>query len=143
MGLNAVVYLSRLSLPRDVEALGAKKDSLTGEYYFEETAAAHQLPPRFSDAVHKRLGNISAIAELREDVREIFGTTATLLHTKCLYSRTHSGDVIEIELLDQIELEIAEARKSGVDRPLLRQFLDAMTELVRIARRENNPIVFV
>jgi translation elongation factor EF-G len=144
MGLDARVYLAKDSLPCDVEAIGAKKDHTTGEYYFEGICAESQFPPDFFVAVHKRLGNVDTIAELRNELEEVLGTSTSLLYQKCLYGGTHGGDVIENKLLDQIESEVVEAlRKSAMGRPLLREFLDAMAELVRVAKREKNPIVFV
>jgi hypothetical protein len=144
MGLDAKVYLAKESLPCDVEGLGAKKDDTTGEYYFEGASSGNQFPPDFFVAVQKRLGNVDAIAELRRELEDALGNTSSLLYQKCLYNGTHSGDIIEYKLLDQVEVEIAHAlRKSQSAKPLLREFLSAMGELILVAKRERNPIVFV
>jgi hypothetical protein len=143
MGIDARVYLAKRSLPDHVERLGARRDPITGEYYFEGTMAANQFPPGFSVAIHKRIGNAQTVAELRQEVRDALGTTHSLLYERCLKSGTHSGDVIEYGLLDQLEQEVIKARKWDAEKPLLKDFLDAMAELIQVGKREINPIVFV
>lgn len=144
MGLDAKVYRSINSLPRDVETLGAIRDDVTGEYYFEDQTVSKQFPLDFSVAVHKRLGNIDAIAELRNEVGDILPRDS-ILYEKFLQNATRSGDVIEYGQLDQLEREVGETlhKAKRHERALLREFLDTITELVRIARREKNPIVIV
>jgi hypothetical protein len=86
-----------------------------------------------------------AIAGLRVELKSILGNTESLLYRRCLANGTHSGDVVECELLDQLDTEIARTlSKIGAQRrQILRGFLRAMAGLVRVAKRERNPIVFV
>jgi hypothetical protein len=67
------------------------------------------------------------------------------LQTRVLYSGSHSGDVIEFELLPDLESEIRELLSR--DRLKLSDhaatFLKGMLELVEVAKTEKNPIVFV
>jgi hypothetical protein len=145
MGLDGRVYFARESLPADIEWKGAKLNPTTGEYVFENPESASQFPSDFSVATKRRLGNVSAIAGLRGELQFILGSTDSLLYQGCLCSGTHSGDVIEYELLDQLEAEIARtlSKIGGQRRQLLRGFLRAMADLVRVSKRERNPIVFV
>ena len=139
------MYFARESLPADIESMGAKLNPTTAEYYFEGPQTRNQLPAGFSVAIQRRLGNESAIASLRVELKSVLGSTDSLLYQKCLFDGTHSGDVVEHELLDQLETEIARTlSKIGAQRrQLLRGFLREITHLVRIAKREGNPIVFV
>lgn len=145
MGLDARVYYARKSLQVDVEAIGAKRDPVTGEYYFEVPPSGSQFPSGYFVAMHRRLGNASAISELREGLRGVIGEQS-LLYRKCLgEGGTHSGDTIEYRSLDELESEILQAqfRLREERRPLLQEFLETMAELVSVAKREKNPIVFV
>lgn len=144
MGLDATVYRSKASLKLDVEALGAKKDEATGQYYFDRPDPEKAYSTDLFVAVTKRLGNATAIAELSDEVEATLGTTDTLIESLVLYSGTHSGDTIPYELLDQLEAEISmvSARTKGSRSALLDEFVQAMDELISVARREKNPIVF-
>jgi hypothetical protein len=145
MGLDGRVYFARESLPADIESKRVKLNPTTGEYVFENPESASQFPSDFSVATKRRLGNVSAIAGLRGELQSILGSTDSLLYQRCLCSGTHRGDVIEYELLDQLEAEIARTLSTigGQRRQLLRGFLRAMADLVRVGKRERNPIVFV
>lgn len=145
MGLDARVYFAKESLPPDIERMGAKRDPVTGEYYFESTPLGKTFPSDFSVAIDRRLGNVSAIAELRDEFQSISQETNSILYEKCLYSGTHGGDVIPYEDVDRLENEILhlQFKIRSEQRPLLREFLDAMADLTRVAKKEKNPIVFV
>jgi len=145
MGLDGRVYFARESLPADVESKGAKLNPTTGEYVFENPESASQFPSDFSVATKRRLGNVSAFGGLRGELQSILGSTQSLLYQRCLADGTHGGDVVEYELLDQLETEMARtlSKIGGQRRQILRGFLRAMGDLVRVAKRERNPIVFV
>jgi hypothetical protein len=58
-----------------------------------------------------------AIAGLRVELKSILGNTESLLYRRCLANGTHSGDVVEYELLDQLDTEIARTlSKIGAQR---------------------------
>ncbi|MDX8527425.1 hypothetical protein RFM68_23265 [Mesorhizobium sp. MSK_1335] len=58
-----------------------------------------------------------------------------------LYSGSHSGDVIEEPSFGELEREL-KLIESSPDAYVL-EFADGLSELIRMARREKNPIVFV
>jgi len=64
--------------------------------------------------------------------------------SKVLYSGTHSGDSIPLDLTSALEDELFRLRhyaeQNNVDH--LKQFVSDMLDLVGGAKRERNPIVF-
>ena len=145
MGLNAVVYRSRERLNIDVESLGAVRDDLTGEYYFPTPEHDGKFPRDIFIAKNFRIGNITGVAELREELSALLQGNHSILLEKCFYSGSHSGDLMEIVSLPALESEIStllERRKLALS-PYLLSVLRGMLELVETAKTENNPIVFV
>jgi hypothetical protein len=67
-----------------------------------------------------------------------------LLIQECLFSGSDSGDLIETELFSSIENEVREVLSHFKLRLSLsaEQFLDGMLNIITVARREKNPIVF-
>ena len=117
MGLDAVVYL------RPESSATSSSD---------DTAA-----------IHKRLGNVSAIGWLAEEILPVVGEESILLR-KVLYSGSHSGDSIALEDLERLESEIKLVRDSmTTGPPRLESFLQDMSDLISKARDEAMPIVFV
>lgn len=145
MSLSAVVYRNRSSIDADIEAQGAKKDERTGEYYFESPEIERRFPGGFSQATDWWIGNIASVAELRDELETLTGRRDLLLIQKCLFSGSHSGDLIESELFSSIESEVREILSHFKMRLSLpaKQFLDGMLNIITVARREKNPIVFV
>ena len=62
---------------------------------------------------------------------------------KVLYSGTHSGDTIPVESLSVLAAELASISNAGPRSPELLEFIRSMEELIRAAKDEGNPIVFV
>ncbi len=145
MGLDAVVYRNRKNLPFDPEQVGAALDARTGEFYFQDSAAAGK---RFNGkvvvAVSRHLGNVSAVDFLLEAVERSLGRQDSLLQNKVLFSGTHAGDVIEPLHLHQLGVEIDEVRRSSLVNqvPALAEFVRNMEDLLKAALEEGNPIVF-
>ena len=85
------------------------------------------------------------IAALREEIELVAGTIPSFLRSRVLYSATHSGDVITVADMDQLESELQLIRLKTSDRSsvFLRCFLQDLTDLISSARSECNPIVFV
>lgn len=125
MGLDAVVYSNR-----DHLEVNDEKDLKYSEDIFT--------------AIHKRLGNLEAIAFLRKEISNVIGNKS-ILYTKVLYEGSHSGDVIGLENLAALESELDQiAKATGETRSVsLTNFLVDMRELIQMARKEKNPIVFV
>jgi hypothetical protein len=143
MGLDAVVYKHKLHLPADPEIQGLRVDPDTGELSCSDDMMK-EYPQDFFQAKSKRLGNVSNISTLREEIEVAAGTIPSLLRSRVLYSATHSGDVIALSELDQLESELQMVRlKSGEQSSsFLQCFLQDLTELIASARAERNPIVF-
>ena len=144
MGLDAVVYKSARSLGLDLTRQNFRVDETTGEVYLENDLEGLRHPQSTFQAIHKRLGNIAIVAHLRNEVASALGNSRGLLQTSILYNGEHCGDVIGLELLDEMSKEIAllKDKTEGLRSPYLTTFLDDVTDLIRTARAENNPIVF-
>jgi hypothetical protein len=143
MGLDAVVYKNKIHLPFDVEALGAAFDPATGEYYFEDIALDRKYPRELFEAAAKRLGNMDAIARIREEVVGVFGGNSIVI-SKVVYSGTHADDFLPVEILPALESELAALDEYLKMRtsPLVSEFVTDMRELISAAKHEGNPIVF-
>ena len=144
MGLDAVVYKNRKSLPFDPELVGAVLDVNTGEFYFQDSAAERRFTGTALVAASRHLGNVSAVESLSEAVERSLGRQDSVLLNRVLFSGTHSGDVIEPRHFQQLGTEIEEVRKSLVPDqvPELAEFLRSMEDLLKAALQEGNPIVF-
>jgi hypothetical protein len=147
MGQDIVVYRSNSSMDADPAIIRAKKDSLTGKYcyYFDSPNPANRISPERPVAAKLRIGNIWAMAELNEDLRQAAGPTGLPLLEWCVRNATKNGGLIRNDLLDNLDREIKylfDSRRLLISINL-RVFLSKMREAIQIARREKNPIVFV
>jgi len=139
MGLDAVVYRNIESLPESLREQVKVVDHQTGEL---EVASGPRLTETLL-AADVRIGNISGVAWLREQIESRWPEKCSLILNLVLYSSTHSGDFITLDQVGQIKLEIA-----GIDcaddsiPPRLAAFFEQMTELVNAAECEGNPIAF-
>ena len=141
MGLDAVVYrkLNHLDLGEDLRL--AKLDPETGEVYFESEDLARKYAKQLCVCEH-HLGNISKIAECREEVSQLLAPESHLLR-KVLYSGTHCGDWIRLSEMELLSTEIESIRRRGRASEGLRELLTSVEDLLRAANSEGNPIVFV
>ena len=145
MSLSAVVYRCRATLNIDAESLGATRDDRTGEYFFPTAQHDGKFPREAFIAYEFWIGDMMGVAELREELCTITNEEDSLLLKRCLYSGTHSGDVIELALLPALEYEV----RGLLDRWGMRisEYLIAVLHgilgLIETAKRENNLIVFV
>jgi len=107
--------------------------------YKKASPDAESLP-----AIVKRLGNASMIAWLANEILS-FNPKGSILIENVLYSGSHSGDAISLELLDTLQDEVdrisLEADKRKIEE--LRTFLQDMTELIQAAKEQQTPIIFV
>lgn len=148
MGLDAVVYRSKVNLPFDFDVTGAVLDESTGEYYVSdlhlEPAFERKFPRETRVAIGKRIGNIDLVNWLRERASQILEDRSIVL-SKVLYSGSHSGDSIPVEEACALRDELFQLGPYAEpdDDGCLSQFVTDMLELVEAARREGNPIVFV
>ena len=145
MGLDAVVYTNVKNLDRD-GALETSRvvDRLTGEVYFEDDNVARRYPPETFQAINLRLGNVSALGEILKEISQVIPADG-ILRSRILKSFSHSGDVIggdELEKLDH-EVQLTRTLTTGVRSVALTEFLGTLEQLIKTAREQENPIVFV
>jgi hypothetical protein len=147
MGLDAAVYRSKANLPFDADSVGAVVDESTGEYHHPdpnlEPAFEREFPRKTRVAVQKRIGNSALVAVLREDAKQVLEDHSITL-SKVLYSGTHCGDSIPLDLTSALEAELVRLRRYAEQNHVdhLKQFVSDMQDLVEGAKRESNPIVF-
>jgi len=141
MGLDAYVYRNPANLPFDPASPGVSIDPDTGliDLEGEMFRFKHDVV-----ALHHRLGNMTAISELRSEIRIVARDGLPILMEKVVYDGTHAGDYLPLLEMDAMERElewlkeVSQANRSD----LLDGFINEMSELVAAARAERNPIYF-
>jgi hypothetical protein len=141
VGLDAVVYRNKTHLKLGSDENAGRLIPATGEVYFENDEVSRKYRDQVCAAEH-RLGNISEISTLREEAVRLVGPESVILQ-KILYSGTHCGDFILVDSIPILQVEIDLIRRAMKQSEQLRQFANSLEELVRTARNEGNPIVFV
>jgi hypothetical protein len=94
-------------------------------------------------ALHHRRGNVTHIAELRQEMAAIANSPVPFGNARILYRETQGGDYIEISPLDALEREweiLSAGMKPGLR--LAPTFVRQFHELIAVARQEGNPIYF-
>lgn len=86
------------------------------------------------------IGNIDGVAQLRKAARERLGT-GSLLEELVLYNGMHCGDVIAEDRFDKLLEELTIMQSSSAQ--WVEEFVSDMRALIKAARRERNPVVFV
>lgn len=144
MSLNAVANRGRSGLTIDVVSLVAIKDEVTVEYYFPTPEHDGKFPADLFIAKEFWNGNVAGIAELREELRKLSDGSSSILLERCLYSGTHWGDLLELELPPAPEHEILSllGRPKAAISACLDSVLKNMLDLINAAKIEKNPIVF-
>ena len=96
-------------------------------------------------ALHHRIGNISGVAALREELSRA-PEQFPLLLSKVLYNGTHAGDWLDVPTVEALQPELKHLsglHAQDVDGEwFLRQFEQQMRELVACALNLRKPIVF-
>jgi hypothetical protein len=142
MGLDAVVYRNIENLPEQLRRQVKLVDPLTGELEFVNGPTL-SLRTETLLAADIRIGNISAVAWLREQIASRWCDRCPLILNAVLYSSTHSGDFIPLHQVRRIKLEIAGIDCTEVSIPArLARFFEEITQLVNAAETEGNPIAF-
>ena len=97
------------------------------------------------EALHHRIGNISGVAALREELSRA-PEQFPLLLSKVLYNGTHAGDWLDVPTVEALQPELKHLsglHAQDVDGEwFLRQFEQQMRELVACALNLRKPIVF-
>ncbi|MGB6667028.1 MAG: hypothetical protein WBE73_01685 [Candidatus Acidiferrum sp.] len=141
MGLNAVVYRNKRHLKVGPDEEHARLVPETGEVYFESEQLSRKHHNQLK-AVEHRLGNTAEIGALREEAVRLIGPESVTVQT-VLRSGTHSGDAIPVESISSLAAEVNSIRDASQKSPELQRFIDSLKELIRAAKDEGNPIVFV
>jgi len=141
MGLDAVVYKNIDNLPEGVKAQVTVMDSLTGELEFVTPQAPSPNYNASLLAADIRIGNISRVKWLREQIESRWPGTCSIMLNAILYSNTHSGDSISLDQVSRIRLEIDEIDGAAMPAELA-AFFEGLRHLMDAAERERNPIVF-
>src|SRR5262249_39513892 len=114
MGLDAIVYRGKANLPFDPDSVGAVLDESTGEYYFPnpalESVREREFPRETRIAAKKRLGNMSVVAALRQEIEQVLDCQS-LIVSKVLFSGTHAGDTISLDSIPALENELLRLRR--------------------------------
>jgi hypothetical protein len=139
MGLDAVVYRNIEHLPESLRSRVKLVDASTGELDFVNGP----MPTEDLCAAAVRIGNISAVAWIREQVASRWADECPVVLNSILYSGAHSGDSIPLDQVRRIKLEIAVIDSSDASiAPGLAAFLDDMRLLITASEAERNPIAF-
>jgi hypothetical protein len=141
LGLTAIVYTNRKLLELGNDAGLAQRVPETGEVYFQNDEIARKYKPQLEAAQH-RLGNIAEINGLREEAMRYLGPESVILQ-KVLYSETHSGDFLHVELMVKLLAELDSIGNDIHQSSALRHFVASLKQLARASKHEDNPIVFV
>ena len=86
----------------------------------------------------------SALVEaLRQEIEQVLNRHSIIV-SKMLFSGTHAGDSIPLDLIPALENELLRLRRYANEKGSVRvkQFVIDVTDLATAAKREGNPIVF-
>ena len=101
--------------------------------------------------LHHRIGNIASVGFLRSIIKKLFSNPtdgSPLIWDKVIYSGTHCGDFLSVEVLAPLkqELELVETQDFSIlnkkEIEYLKHFLQQMNELIHAALTMKKPIVF-
>jgi len=138
MGLDAAVFKSVATMEREFPGYRFQREPMTGECEVIRPEGVN-LELDTVMAYSKWLGNVSHIGELSRTIEGYLGS-ASALERLVLYSGGHMGDVIEEPSFAELERELKLIESSPDE--WVREFAHELGELIRVARREKNPIVF-
>jgi hypothetical protein len=143
MGLDAVVYKRWEGVAEKQKRSVRLVDQATGEieYIDDRLESSDQKDGLLAASVC--FGNISHIAELRACLQILMSSENSIILNKFVYDGSHSGDIIRSGDFPAIEVETAFLRQQRQISPELAHFLNQLTELIEVATRELNPIVFI
>lgn len=161
MGLDATVFCDcyekgklRTQPPPgvalQVEADGSlgtrgEHESLEAALAFDQWQASFACEHSNGVLLHHRLGNIALVGLLRSELRRE-PLRFPILLGKIVYSGTHGGDYIPVELVPELQKEIEAlvdfkcSTKEADD--FMSQFRTEMLDLVAASRSVNKPIAF-
>jgi len=128
------------SLAREIDRVSLKND-LAWDWWQECLACVHVG----GVLVHHRLGNISLIGSLRTELQREASRFPILL-SKVVYSGSHGGDFVSIDLIPTLRNELETLRdfqcKTRESDGFMFRFRDQMLQLVAASLSVDKPIVF-
>jgi hypothetical protein len=142
MGLDAAVYKARERFPVDPQGLGLRMEPVTHEWYSDDGKLPDVIKRVGTEAIHRRLGNISLIGSLHDEASRLM-KPGSLIVSQVLYNGYHAGDVIGSERMQELKEELAALKCKTPLSLQFASFLDDLDKLVAVAVEQQNPIVFV
>lgn len=139
MGLDIAVFKSVEAMERDYPGYRFQREPITGECEVIHPEGVN-LDWKAATTRSWRVGNIMHVAALRDVIAGDLGE-GSALERLVLYSGSHMGDVIEEPSFGELERELKLIESSADE--WVREFADGLSELIAMARREKNPVVFV
>ena len=87
----------------------------------------------------ERLGNIAAVAEVREELSKYLSANSVML-SRVIYSGSHSGDCLDVGLVQKLHREM-EGLPTNLTEAT-QEFLKGLFNIVKAALDHNLPIDF-
>ncbi|WP_192244627.1 hypothetical protein [Mesorhizobium silamurunense] len=139
MGLDVAVFKGVSAMEREFPGYRFQREPITGECWVIHPEGVN-LDWDGVTARSWRVGNILHVAALRDTIASHRGEGLSLERI-VLFSNSGVGDVIEESSFGELERELKFIESSS--DAWVGEFADGLTEMIRMARREKNPIVFV
>jgi len=139
VGLDVAVFKSLSALELEFPGYRFEREPRTGECWVVHPDSVH-LDWKTVTARDWRVGNILHVGALRETIAGHLGEESALARI-VLFSGSHSGDVIGEPSFGELERELKLIESSS--DPYVQEFANGLSELIAMARREKNPVVFV
>jgi hypothetical protein len=89
---------------------------------------------------HVFLGNISAIADVRQELKHLLASDSLLL-TRVVYDGTHTGDSLASAELPELLAEISVAEQQRPS-PHTLEFLRKLRQIAQVAQQHRRPLMF-
>jgi len=132
---------SKQMVPWDMKKISV----LSNPRWLGTNGAKNRPEHRGGVLLHHRLGNISLIGLLRSELQRDASCFPILLG-KVLYSGTHAGDFLEVNLIPPLKTEVETLAGFKCSQPkeqcFLTQFQKQMSELISASLSVNKPIAF-
>lgn len=100
---------------------------------FRDDDCEHEL-------AHVFLGNISAVADVREEASHLLASDSLLL-TRVVYDGTHTGDSLEPDELPDLLAEISVVEQQRPS-PHTLEFLRKLRQIAQVAQQHGRPLMF-
>lgn len=140
MGLDACVYFNREKFSDAIASGELAVEEETGEIYVVDHETSSFRDDDFK-ACEVWLGNTASIAELRDIIGAKLPADS-IITSKIIYSGSHAGDYIELQLIGQLQQEIEHLRSLIKDHETLTEFLNEVSKLIDAAFEQKSAIVF-